>query len=77
MSTTSTTSVVRRFEFSEGSSSKFWEIKTDGTEVTVRFGRIGTERQTQVKSLPDAAAANKHVEKLIGEKVKKGYIAVN
>jgi DNA ligase-1 len=73
VSNPSTTSTVRRFEFSEGRSNKFWEISTVGTEVTVRFGRIGTEGQTQLKSFPDAAAAAKHVAKLIGEKVKKGY----
>jgi predicted DNA-binding WGR domain protein len=39
----------------------------------VRFGRIGTQGQTQVKAFPDEAAAAKHVAKLIGEKVGKGY----
>jgi DNA ligase-1 len=73
----STTSSVRRFEFSEGHSNKFWEISVVGTHVTVHFGRIGTTGQTQMKSFPDSAAANKHVEKLIGEKVKKGYVPVS
>jgi DNA ligase-1 len=72
----STQSTARRFEFSEGRSNKFWEISATGTEVTVRFGRIGTVGQTQVKSFPDAAAASKHVEKLISEKVRKGYVPV-
>ncbi len=72
----STPITVRRFEFSEGRSHKFWEISAAGGEVTVRFGRIGSTGQTQVKSFPDAASAGKHVEKLIGEKVKKGYVRV-
>jgi DNA ligase-1 len=76
MTNSSATSTVRRFEFSEGNSNKFWEISAAGTEVTVRFGRIGTEGQTQVKSFPDAAAADKHVAKLIEEKLKKGYVSV-
>jgi len=76
MSTPSTTSTIRRFELSEGRSNKFWEVSAVGTEVTVRFGRIGTEGQTQVKSFPDTATADKHLEKLIGEKVKKGYVPV-
>jgi len=67
-------SVSRYFEFVEGNSAKFWEISSQGNEVTVRFGRIGTEGQTQVKSLSDAEAANQHVEKLVGEKTKKGYV---
>jgi DNA ligase-1 len=63
----------RYFEFVEGSSAKFWEISQSGKDVTVRFGRIGTDGQTQTKTLADAAAATKHAEKLVGEKVKKGY----
>jgi predicted DNA-binding WGR domain protein len=63
----------RYFEFVGGTSAKFWEIGTSGNEVTVRFGRIGTEGQTQVKTFADAAAANKHAERLVGQKVGKGY----
>ena len=63
----------RYFEFIEGSSSKFWEISTSGKDVTVRFGRIGTNGQTQTKSFSDADAATKHAEKLIAEKTGKGY----
>ncbi|MGO8748714.1 MAG: WGR domain-containing protein [Thermoguttaceae bacterium] len=63
----------RYFEFVGGSSAKFWEITTSGNEVTVRFGRIGTEGQTQVKTLADADAAAKHAEKIIAAKMGKGY----
>ena len=63
----------RYFEFVGGSSAKFWELTTSGTAVTVRFGRIGTEGQTQTKTLPDANAAAKHAEKLISQKLAKGY----
>lgn len=48
-------------------------IVTNGSEVTVRFGRIGTEGQTQVKVLADADATARHAEKLIAQKVSKGY----
>ena len=61
------------FEFVGGSSAKFWEIGVSGHDVTVRFGRIGTQGQTQVKTLPDADAAVKHAEKLIASKTEKGY----
>jgi DNA ligase-1 len=70
------TPAARRFEYSDGRSDKFWEVAAAGTEVTVRFGRIGSAGQTQVKSFPDAAAAGAHVEKLIAGKVKKGYVQV-
>ena len=63
----------RYFEFVGGSSAKFWEIAVSGNEVTVRFGRIGTEGQTQIKTLPDATAAVRHAEKLIASKIAKGY----
>ena len=63
----------RYFEFVDGKSSKFWEIFQNGTDVTVRFGRIGTNGQTQTKSFGDEAEATRHAGKLIGEKTKKGY----
>jgi DNA ligase-1 len=67
---------VRRFEFGAGSSNKFWEVSAHGTEVTVRFGRIGTQGQTQVKSFADEATAAAHVAKLIDQKTGKGYTEV-
>jgi len=67
---------VRRFEFSEGNSQRFWEISAQGVEVTVRFGRIGTQGQSQVKSFADETAAAKHVETLVKQKVAKGYKAI-
>ena len=75
MATAATTS-ARRFEFSEGNSNRFWELSVNGTEVTVRFGRIGAQGQTQTKSFADDAAAAKHAEKLIQEKIGKGYVEV-
>lgn len=63
----------RYFEFVGGTSAKFWEVALNHTEVTVRFGRIGTGGQTQRKSLADSAAAAAHAEKLITAKVAKGY----
>ena len=64
---------ARRFEFSEGNSNKFWEISVHGKEVTVRFGRIGSQGQSTIKAFPDAAAALRHAEKTIQEKTGKGY----
>ena len=64
---------VRRFTFAEGSADKFWEISMSGTEVTVRYGRTGTNGQTNAKSFPSEDAAAKHVAKLCAEKIGKGY----
>lgn len=64
----------RRFEFSEGSSNKFWEVTVAQASVTVCFGRIGTGGQVQTKSFGNAAAAQKHADKVIAQKLTKGYV---
>jgi predicted DNA-binding WGR domain protein len=64
---------MRRFEFVEGGSGKFWEIERDGSEVTVRWGRVGTSGQTKVKTFDNPASAAAHETKLMAEKTKKGY----
>ena len=64
----------RRFEFLSGSSAKFWEVTVAKDAVTVCFGRIGTAGQAQTKSFRDSAAAQKHADKLIEQKVGKGYV---
>jgi DNA ligase 1 len=71
-----TTSVKRRFEFTEGTSNKFWEAVVDRNRVTVSYGRIGTSGQTETKSFPDSAAAQKHADKKIQEKINKGYMEI-
>jgi predicted DNA-binding WGR domain protein len=53
---------------------KFWEVTQDGSTVTVRFGKLGTDGQTKVKDLGSPAEAEAEVAKLIKEKTKKGYI---
>jgi predicted DNA-binding WGR domain protein len=63
----------RRFEFVGGNSSKFWEVEITGSDVTVCYGRIGTDGQRQTKSLDDAASATRHADKLVASKLKKGY----
>src|SRR5262245_34049164 len=67
---------VRRFELSEGKSNKFWQARLDGSSMTVHFGRIGTNGQAQTKTFASAAAANVELEKLVREKLKKGYLEV-
>ena len=66
----------RMFEFHDGSSDKFWNIELSGNEHTVQYGRSGTDGQTKTKSFGDEAEAEKSFEKLIAQKVKKGYVEV-
>ena len=63
----------REFQLVEGTSRKFWAIELDGKAHTVRFGRIGTTGQSQRKEFPTDAEAEASHDKLIAEKVKKGY----
>ena len=64
---------MRRFELSDGTSSKFWEIEISGHRHTVRYGRIGTDGQAKTKELASEDAARRDADKLIEEKTKKGY----
>ncbi|MFJ4770650.1 WGR domain-containing protein [Streptomyces uncialis] len=52
---------------------KFYEVTVDGTVVSVRYGRIGADGQTQVSSFPTVEKAHAAAAKKIGEKVRKGY----
>ncbi|HYO58609.1 WGR and DUF4132 domain-containing protein [Archangium sp.] len=68
---------MRRFELVEGSSKKFWEIDLQGAGFTVRWGRIGTNGQSQQKSFASTEKAQAEYDKLITEKQKKGYSEVD
>lgn len=68
---------LRYFELEDSKSSKFWEVSVEGCDVTVRYGRIGTNGQTRTKSFADEDAAQANAEKLIVEKTGKGYVAAS
>lgn len=62
---------VVRFEFTEGSSNKFWEYTDQGDgNALVRWGRIGTQGQSQITPL-DKAVKKGYA------KEKKGYYPVS
>ncbi len=65
-----------RYEFSEGSSNKFWEIKLDGSSFTTTYGKIGASGATTIKTWKDAAQAKLEYDKLVADKTKKGYALV-
>jgi DNA ligase-1 len=66
----------RKFEYTEGGSSKFWEVTVKGCEVITRFGKIGSAGQTRIKTFEEDTAALLHATKLIDEKVREGYSEV-
>ena len=67
---------MRRFEFSDGKSDKFWEIAVDGNTYTVRYGRRGTDGQSNTKVYPTPEKAQAEADKAIASKTKKGYVEV-
>jgi predicted DNA-binding WGR domain protein len=63
----------REYQFVEGTSKKFWAIELDGTKHIIQFGRIGSAGQSQTKEFKTPEQAQKAYEKLVHEKVGKGY----
>ena len=62
-------------EFTDDGASKFWEVKVEGKTYTVRFGRIGTDGQSNPKTAASPAAALEEAAKLIAAKTANGYAA--
>ena len=65
--------MTRRFECVDGTARKFWSICCSGGDVSVTFGRIGTQGQTQLKQFASADRARLEMDKLVAEKLRKGY----
>jgi uncharacterized protein (TIGR02996 family) len=64
---------MRTFLYRDDSSNKFWHIEIHGDRFTVHYGRVGTRGQTQEKTFASGEEALKAANKLITEKLKKGY----
>ncbi len=67
---------MRRFEYNDDKSAKFWEVEQDGTDLNIRWGRIGSAGQSQTKNFDDGPKAGAAMLKLAGEKTSKGYVEV-
>ncbi len=68
------TGTPRHFEFTEGTSNKFWEVSVSGNAMTTRWGRIGSNGQSKTKTFADAQAAANAMALLIEEKTDEGYL---
>jgi uncharacterized protein (TIGR02996 family) len=64
---------MRTFEYSDARSHKFWNIEVQASTFTVHFGKVGTAGQKSTKNFGDEAAAQAAADKLIREKLGKGY----
>lgn len=67
---------MRRFEYQDAKSHKFWEIEIEGDAFTVRYGKFGTDGQVQTKTFASDDKAQAEAEKVIRSKTKKGYAEV-
>jgi len=65
---------VRRFEYTDGRSNKYWEISIVDKVVITHWGRIGTDGAYQQKKFTTDRAAEDHYLKVIREKTGKGYV---
>lgn len=66
-------SLKRHLKYFEGSSDKFWQIEAIGQQFTVVYGKNGTSGTSQTKTFDTAEECLKIAEKLVAEKLKKGY----
>ena len=61
-------------EFKDKKSDKFWEITLTENEFTTRYGKIGTQGTSKIKSFETPEKALKAAQKLIAQKKGKGYV---
>ncbi|EKT85410.1 leucine-rich repeat domain-containing protein [Leptospira santarosai] len=60
--------------YQDEGSNKFWSIDVSGSTFTVTFGKAGSSGQNSVKTFGDEQECLKEAEKLLREKLKKGYL---
>nr|WP_198982672.1 AAA domain-containing protein [Herbaspirillum sp. ASV7] len=65
---------VRLLTFEQGSSRKFWQASCRDRELSVSYGRAGTNGQTILKQFDTPERASKEMDKLVNEKLRKGYV---
>lgn len=69
--------LTRYLEFRDAHSAKFWEVTVRHTRYTVHYGRIGAAGQTQIKDFATPERAVQEAEKIIREKLAKGYTDIS
>lgn len=67
---------MRRFEFIQGNEAKFWEVVRRGGTLTMVSGKIGGNAKSRTKSLDDYMAAEQEFDRLIRDKLRRGYVEV-
>jgi predicted DNA-binding WGR domain protein len=67
---------MRRFEFIEGSSSKFWEADVSASSFVVTYGRVGSAGQRKEKAFASADLAQREMDRKVAEKLREGYVEI-
>lgn len=63
----------RHLKYIDGNSDKFWQIEATANQFIVTYGKNGTSGTSQTKSFETEEECLKAAEKLLNEKIKKGY----
>ncbi|WP_316784969.1 DUF6493 family protein [Pedobacter frigiditerrae] len=63
----------KHLKYIDDTSNKFWQIEVVNTAYTVTYGKNGTNGVSQTKTFADHTECLKAAEKLLNEKIKKGY----
>ena len=63
-------------EANSSSGGKFWEVRVEGSDMHIRFGKVGQEKAWKTTSFKDHAAAVAEATKKFNGKVKKGYAEI-
>ncbi|TCC87254.1 WGR domain-containing protein [Pedobacter frigiditerrae] len=63
----------KHLKYIDDTSNKFWQIEVVDTAYTVTYGKNGTNGVSQTKTFADQTECLKAAEKLLNEKIKKGY----
>lgn len=66
-------SKVRRFYFDDGELQKYWYIECSGKQFTTYYGRFGVRPADTRKEFGSAEEARRGAEKIIAQKLRKGY----
>ncbi len=68
---------MKRYEYKDEKSEKFWEVHVEGDSFTARYGKIGASGQTSTKTFASNEKAQVEADKMAAKKVKKGYVLVS
>ncbi|WP_316633431.1 DUF6493 family protein [uncultured Flavobacterium sp.] len=63
----------KNLKYIDGNSDKFWDIEVTELNYTVTYGKNGTSGTSQTKSFATNEECLKMAEKILAEKIKKGY----